>query len=389
MIMDEMELVGRMKDTEPLRPEAFEEARAVLRAAMASSGLVEPEPVQVPGPAPARARRRRRTLLTRGRAGAGLGIGAAAAAAVAVALVATSTPQQAANSGRPQAGSGTASARESAKAKPTAGSPSPSPVVNSQLMADVNVIKAKASDSPLPGDASLVITAQTNGSGPPDNIGYNLYTDSGDYYWAMTESGLPQAIADHENLANGVDGREVAAGLYAVNGDLATARVKMINASPNPFGLGDTPAQKKALEKHLHTVNAALKARGFKVPANPKPDTGKALQEDYDNYIWNNCMDALTMGGGNPQIRIGVLRLLSTVPEVTVRNSTTDGQATLMLTASNALFGGTGGDQVLTINASTGIPVSSVSGVPGQPPSSVVTYQVSRVTVADIEDGKF
>ena len=44
--MDEMELVGRMKDTEPLRPEAFEEARAVLRAAMASSGLVEPEPVR-------------------------------------------------------------------------------------------------------------------------------------------------------------------------------------------------------------------------------------------------------------------------------------------------------------------------------------------------------
>ncbi len=38
MIVDEMELVGRLKDAEPLRPEAFEEARVVLRAAMAVDG---------------------------------------------------------------------------------------------------------------------------------------------------------------------------------------------------------------------------------------------------------------------------------------------------------------------------------------------------------------
>ena len=38
MIVDEMELVSRLKDVEPLRPEAFEQARTVLRAAMAVDG---------------------------------------------------------------------------------------------------------------------------------------------------------------------------------------------------------------------------------------------------------------------------------------------------------------------------------------------------------------
>jgi len=52
----------------------------------------------------------------------------------------------------------------------------------------------------------------------------------------------------------------LAAALYAANGDLATARVRMINATPNPFGLGDTPAQKKALEQKLKKDNARLKA---------------------------------------------------------------------------------------------------------------------------------
>jgi hypothetical protein len=66
----------------------------------------------------------------------------------------------------------------------------------------------------------------------------------------------------------------------------------------------------------------------------------------------------------------------------------TDGQRTLTLTAGTALFGGLT-QQVLTINARTGIPVSSVSGVPGQKPSSIVTFRVSRVTVAAIAAGRY
>ena len=35
------------------------------------------------------------------------------------------------------------------------------------------------------------------------------------------------------------------------------------------------------------------------------------------------------------------------------------------------------------------MPISDESNVPGQPPSSVTTYHVSRVTLADISAGKF
>jgi hypothetical protein len=360
VIVDEMELVSRLKDVESLRPEAFEHARRVLRGAMADSelGLVSGRD--------ARQQPRRRMLRTRGRAGLGLGIGVVAVG-VAVALVATPAPRPAGHPGRPQAAPGSASRSASAQATPPAGSPPAPPDANPQLMTLADYI-TKTSDSPLPGNATLVISTQTNGSGPPDNIGYNLYADSGAYYWSPTESGLPQAVADHENRDNGVDAREEAAALYAVNGNLAIARVRMINATPNPFGIGGPPGR-------------SVKASGHR-------DTGKALQADYDNYIWNNCMDALIHQAGNPQVRAGVLRLLATVPEVTVTSSTTNGRATLTLTASPALFGGLT-NQVLTIDAKTGIPISTTSTAPGGQQDALVTYQISRVTVADIAAGKF
>lgn len=382
MSVDEMELVSRLKDVPPLRPQAYEHARSVLREAMADSGPnVGPVP-QIQVPAQDIRQPRRRTVITRGRVGAGIGIGVAAAA-VAVAVVATSVPQPVASPGRPPAVSPPAvsgAPSTSAKARPSAGSPSSVPVANPQLMSLASVIRTSGTPS---GNATLIIRTQTNGSGSPQ-VNYDLYADNGAYYYGISPANLTQAVDDGDDQDNGTDAREGAAALYAAAGNLATARVRMINATPNPFGLGLDSAQKKAQAKQLAKQNAALRAEGIRVSG---PDTGKALEEDYDNYVWNNSVDALTKGAGSPQVRAGVLRLLSTVPEVSVTNSTTDGQATLTLTAGKALFDNTTQD-VLTINAKTGMPVSDESNVPGQPPSSATTYQVSRVTVADIAAGK-
>jgi hypothetical protein len=385
MSVDEMDLVGQLKDVEPLRDDEFERAKMAVRSVMAASGAGSaPATAQATvlgqGPARGHHRPRRRTAISRGKVG--LGIGAvAAAAAVAVAFVATSKP----NTARPPAALASASAAPSSTAASAKATPpsSASLVVNSRLITVADVIKSH--EGPLPGNASLILRTQTNGGVPALN--FDLYTDSGDYYYGMTRSALIEAVASHDNISGGLSVREVAAALYAANGDLAAARVRMINATPNPFGLGDTPAEKKALAKGIAADNAAMRKRDKSIKISG-PDKGKALQEDYDNYIWNNCMDALTEGGGNPQVRIGVLRLLATVPEVTVKTSTTDGQSTLTLTASTALFDGIT-DQVLTINASTGMPISSETGSPGQQPSSVTTYQISRVTLASIQAGKF
>jgi hypothetical protein len=43
----------------------------------------------------------------------------------------------------------------------------------------------------------------------------------------------------------------------------------------------------------------------------------------------------------------------------------------------------------LTLNATTGIPLEYTEGAVGKTPESTTTYQVSRVTVADIAAGKF
>ena len=82
------------------------------------------------------------------------------------------------------------------------------------------------------------------------------------------------------------------------------------------------------------------------------------------------------------------MRLLSTLLEVTVTNTTTDGQPALTLTAGRPAFPGNY-HEALTINASTGVPVAFAGGTPGQKPDVTITYQVYRVTLAAIAAGKF
>jgi hypothetical protein len=101
-----------------------------------------------------------------------------------------------------------------------------------------------------------------------------------------------------------------------------------------------------------------------------------------------DSMDTLIEGAGNPDVRIGVLRILSTLSEVVVTNTTTNGQPTITLTASAPALP-SNYQEAITINASTGIPVSFAGGTPGQTPSVTITYQVSRVTLANIAAGDF
>ena len=46
-------------------------------------------------------------------------------------------------------------------------------------------------------------------------------------------------------------------------------------------------------------------------------------------------------------------------------------------------------EAAMTLNASTGVPLEYTDGAVGMTPDSTTTYQVSRVTVADILAGKF
>ncbi len=263
-------------------------------------------------------------------------------------------------------------------AGPTA---SRAPAVNAKLMSLAALIKARS--GPLPGNASLVIEKQVIG-GKPMQAGYGLYTDSGDLYSGDDKQTLVGAVAQHANLADFTNAREIAAARYAAAGDLATARVRMVNALPNDFFLSFA-ARKKIWEEGAKARQALMREKGDKTPL--KMPTGKALQDAIDNSLWTAATIALSWGAGDPEIRAGVLRLVSTIPEVTVADSTAGGQPTLTITAGPAVFGGDG-EQVLTINARTGMPISSVVTGRGMP-TSVETFRVSRVTLAGIKAGKF
>ncbi len=103
--------------------------------------------------------------------------------------------------------------------------------------------------------------------------------------------------------------------------------------------------------------------------------------------MWENSQDAIIASSGEPLVRAGVLRILATLPDVTVTSGTSGGQATLVLSAGTAELGRTRFEQ-LTINATTGVVMSFASGTPGQTPSGTVSYSVSRVALSDVAAGK-
>jgi hypothetical protein len=349
--IDEMDLVGELKEVEPLRAEAYDQARAALRTAMANEQ-------GTPLVAARSDWQRRRTLVTRGMVGAGIAAVAAAAAVFAV------------------SGTGPASTSHA----PAGSTPAAVGKVNGKLMhlaADITT------DPTPPGDATLVLRTQSY----PDRTsmtGADLYTDSGEYFYATTESGLPSAVQSNADIGDGIGAREVAAALYAVKGNLDTAREMMANA---PFPGGVHPSLQTELAQ-AQAAEPALKAKGIDVPEPTAASIAAHQAASTDNYIWMDSIDAFAAGAGNPQVRAGVLRILSTLPEVTVTNTTTNGQPTLTATATAPALPANY-QEALTINAASGVPVSFAGGTPGQTPSVTVTYEISRVTMSDMAAGDF
>jgi hypothetical protein len=355
-MVDEMDLLSGLKPAESLRPRAFEEARAVLLAEMAIEGEA---PETTPPP---RRRGRWGTRRTVGFSVAGL-----VAAAAAVALVLTSTPapsHDAAASGKP-------SSKPAPAAPPVAVNP-----ILTQLAGDISVQQVK-----LPGNATLEIRNQSPTSDQIGDNGVDLYTDNGTYYWATSKSLLPQVVAQHQDVAQGEFQRDMAAAIYAVNGNIATARARMAIANLVPGTQPDSP--QAAIEK----LKALDKARHVKYTP-PKPLTPSQKKEQTDNFIWMNSIDALTAAPGNAQVRAGVLRIMATMPNVKVTHSTTAGQPTLTVADSWPELADGKLVESLVINASTGFPVALFNTDPGQPLNATY-YHVSRVTLANIEAGKF
>jgi hypothetical protein len=326
--VNEMDLLGRLGEVEPLPDEAFEQARAVLQAAIALEG--DPRVFQLPP----RARRRRVTVR------AGVVAGAAAAVAAAV-LVATSP-----------------------------GHPGQAPPVSKHVASPLMRLADYVNGSAAPAGNATLVARTTTGGGQSVTV-YDLYADNGQYFFSQAESSLAGQVSAQNDLGGGVFTREVAAAKLAATGNVATAAQDMADA-PDPSHV-ISPGQ---------TANSA--DRAAKQALSGQPQEGSL----FDNWVWENSQDAIIAGSGEPQVRAGVLQILATLPDVTVTKGTSGGQPTLVLTAGSQEVG-YGRTEQLTINASTGVPLSFASGAPGQTPSGTISYQVSRVTTSDIATGKF
>lgn len=336
-MVDELDLLKNMRDVEPVRPRAYEEARAVLRSATAT----EEAPTR-------RARWGMRRKV-------GLGAAALIAASVATGLVVTST-----SSSEPLATPATA----------TAANP-----ILTKLVAEISPMQPESS-----GDATLTVRNLSPTSDKVADNGIDLYTDDGVYYWGNDAAALRRAIAGKRGDSTYKRGIGVA--LYAVKGDLGTARARMAVANFPP-GTDIEAANRAGERTKIEKLKAAAKARGEKyVP--PKPLTPEQKKGITDNHIWSNAIDALIAAPENPQVRAGVLRIMATMPKVKVTKTTTAGHPTLTLADTWA----GAGTETVVINADTGQPVALTSTLTDAP-TRTIYYHTTRVNLADIKSGKF
>ena len=88
-------------------------------------------------------------------------------------------------------------------------------------------------------------------------------------------------------------------------------------------------------------------------------------------------MDALIAGAGRADVRAGVMKLLAAMPEVKVEPG--DGVLRLRMTDFPD-----GYEETLVVDDATGVIREMVGGTHGKRPSVVVTYDVRRVTAADV-----
>jgi hypothetical protein len=341
-----------------------------LGAALRDLAAEQPFTPDVPAIVQRAGRARRRDRIVRGGVGAGV-VAVAAVAAVGVAGAVPSGPAR-----TQQAGGTHPAARVSAAHPAKAGRPASSTGAARAQQQPLVKLAAYLAAQPAPaGDATLV-ERETGAPGQASINVWDLYADNGEYFFSRTEAGLPAQVQENNNQGDGIFGREVAAATYAATGDLDTAALKLAwasNTTPVPAWLS---AQVKDMSQG-----------GLQI----------------DNYVWEGCEDALIAGAGNPQVRAGVLRLVSALPGINVTHGTADGQPTLTLTAGAAEMGSTvsGIDsanpkaatgpayqEAITINADTGIPLKIAGGTAGQVTVDV-SYVVTRVSLADIASGKF
>jgi hypothetical protein len=236
-----------------------------------------------------------------------------------------------------------------------------------------------------PGDATLVLRRQVYPNGPEID-GADLYGDNGDYYYSPTLAGLPAAIQQDQTVNTGSadsEQRDTAAAEAALTEPIGQALAQMAAAELDP----NAKQQKVVTPSGDPQASAELRQKREQEQAQAKQEDLRAIMSPHDGMIWDNGMDALLAGAGNPQVRAGVLKLFAAIPQITTSNGTLNGQATLDVTASLLSTNSGLYQEQLVLDANTGVPLEMIGGNQGQTPGVTVYYTVSRTKLTDVENG--
>jgi len=213
-----------------------------------------------------------------------------------------------------------------------------------------------------PGDATLVLRKHDF---PNDKsfTGADLYLDNGRYFYGATLDELRTGAAAHpdENTGDNDTTKAEREAAVEANASPGKARRDMI-AIFTPAS--DAPAQ-------------AARAEKLKAVKNAKPVGTASPRSIANNRVWIGCMDALIAGAGRADVRAGVMKLLAMMPEVKVEPG--DGVLRLRMTDFPDNY-----EETLVVDGDTGVIKEMIGGTHGKRPSVVVTYDVRRVTAADV-----
>jgi hypothetical protein len=220
-----------------------------------------------------------------------------------------------------------------------------------RLAADVRRLEARRQ----PGNATLVVRYTTlSGHHRIDAAaygGYDLYTDSGRYYWAPNSLQQLRRVVK-QGPSHGEPGNEARA-------------LRRIAAAA-----AGSPAQARAAV--LGHVAAPLSSRAQKHAPGP-PQIIDVRARD-DSIVWLNATEGLAAGAGSPSVRAACIKALDTLNGVHESSDRIGPIRALRV-------GYPDGHQqvVIWLNARTGVPIQERDGH-----DSTTIYSVERVTAAHL-----
>jgi hypothetical protein len=223
---------------------------------------------------------------------------------------------------------------------------------------------------PQPGDATLVVRDTViDGVHETDGAvygGYDLYTDSGQYYYAPDSlAQLQQQVDTHQTVIGSGDEAETLDTIAAAAGGTpAQARAAVLSTEPRD-GMPPTPAEERAF---LRQLPERLRRR-FEAAAR-HPDL--RLYEDSD--IWGDATQALAVGAGRSDVRTAAIKALSTLAGVIQTPTVVRG-----IRALKVEFPDDGQPETIWLNADSGVPIQEQDGS-----NSATAFEVERVTAAKL-----